>query len=302
MANDYNEILQRKLGPALIDTVFYKQSGLDQLFQIFGTQAPRSGDRITESFRAANSSNNAAYDKSAVDVVAGSQTLIKPYWNKKFYNGASEVYGIDKANNTMGDIAIDLAADALAVELKSMAGTIFDAFWTRALADVDSSATAYSDASLSRSTYASLASYEETNNTAITVALVRGMINGSTISKNVDRNDYVIIMEEAVYNKFSPLAAATHTFNQNGDISMSGRDYGYAPTATFDGIPIYSMKGMTTGDVYFLRRQDVKIVENMPMRLELKNSERDTDLTQIYYGVTPYIINPGFQGKMLTKD
>jgi hypothetical protein len=129
------------------------------------------------------------------------------------------------------------------------------------------------------------------------------MINNTTKLKNVDRRDYVILMEEVTYNTFTKLAAAEHTFNQNGDaVTLNGRTYGYAPTAVFDGIPVYSVPGMTTGSVYMLRVQDVKLVENDAMRIEVKNSERDTVLVQIYHGFTPYIINPGFQGKMLSKD
>ena len=262
----------------------------------------RSGDRITESFRTAWTSNAAAYDKSSVDVAAATQTLVKPYWTKKNYNASAEVFNIDVANNTGNDVAIDLAADAIANELKALAAVCFDAFFTRALADVDSSGTAYSDASLSRSTYATLASYEEVTDATITLAYVRAMINGTVASKNVDRRDYVILMEETTYNTFTTLAAAEHTWNQAGDVSLSGRSYGYAPTGTFEGIPVYSIPGMLTGSVYMLRVQDVKIVENDAMRIEMKNSERDTQLAQIYYGFTPYIINPGYQGKMLNKD
>jgi hypothetical protein len=154
MAADFNEIIQRRLGPTLIDTVFHKR--MEMLTGIFGMAPNRSGDRITESFRAAWTSNAAAYDKADVDKAGATQTLIKPYWTKKQYNGAAEVYNIDIANNVGNDVAIDLAADSVAQELKAIADLEFDAFFARALADVDSAGTAYSDASLSRSTYATL--------------------------------------------------------------------------------------------------------------------------------------------------
>lgn len=301
MPYDFNEIIQRRIFPTLVDTVFYKDlQGILSLMRKVSTQ---SGDRITVGIRTANTSNNAAYDKSSVDVASASQTLVKAYWTKAQYNGCAETFNIDEANNVSGDVAIDFAKGKIEEELKAMGSTIFDAIMSRLAADIDSSGTAYSDASLSRSTYATLASYEETSSAAQTLALWRATLAAAMLNKNVARQDYICLMAEDVMDTFAPLAAATHTLTHPAEsFGNNGVSYGYAPVSVFDGIPIYCLKGQTSGTVFFAPRQSLCYAENMPMRIEAKNSERDSRLFQIYYGITPFVLDPGFCAKQTGKS
>jgi hypothetical protein len=297
---DIDELVQRDLGPALINSVY--NYTMEPVYGLFGKEAPENGAVITRVLKPSNSSNNAAYDKSSVDVAAGTHTLVKATWTKKFYNGAAEAYNIDASNNVRGDIAVDALAENISDELKSIGQTQFDAFAARLLADIDSSATAYSDASLSRSTYSSLASYEEVTDATITMAYFRTMVSSTLATKVADKRDYVCLMEETVYNAFHLLAAAENASKPTEGGTLAGAAYGYSPTAFVDGIPIVVLPGMTTGSVYFVRRQDVHIVENMPMRMEVKPVARDTKEVQIYHGITPFVTRPDLQGKMLNKD
>lgn len=302
---DYNEFIQRELRPDITDTVIYRK--LAPWLQLFGTVPAEGGDRITSRVRTAWTSNNAAYTKADVDPVAATQTLVKPYWTKVFNHGAAEVHGIDISNNNTAaerSKIENMVGDATRTEVSDMMDVIVGQFYTQILADVDSSGTAYSDASLSRSTYATLASYEETTDAAITLAYMRGMINNVKLDNQVNIRDYICLMEEAVYNVFKPLAAALHSWNVSGSANVPV-DMGYQPCGNFEGLDIADtgdFSNMTTGTVYMLRKQDVKIVNHRPIEFETVPSGLDSTKIVIRVGYNIYVDNPGLQGKMLDKD
>lgn len=154
MTADYNEFIQRVLNPEVIDTVYKRE--LDVLRAVFPGSSPLGGDRLTEKFEAARTSPAAAYTKADVNPAAASNTLIKPYWDKKFYHTSCEIEGIDIANAKAGGTDLDLVRREITQEARSLMDVVFSAFMTQLKADVDSAAT-YSDAALSRSTYTTLA-------------------------------------------------------------------------------------------------------------------------------------------------
>jgi hypothetical protein len=123
------------------------------------------------------------------------------------------------------------------------------------------------------------------------------------LNKNVSRDEIICLMCEDVMDTFWPLAAATHTLtHDSAGTSNQGASYGFAPVAKFDGIPIYVPKGQTSGTVFFAPKRSLCYVENMPMRTEIKNSERDSKLVQIYYGITPFVLYPGLCAKQTGKS
>jgi hypothetical protein len=299
MTADYNEIIQRAIQPRLIDTTYTR--AMEPLTNTFGTKESLVGDRITERFRAAWSSNSAAYTKADVNPTPASQTLIKPYWTKTFYHGAAEIEGIDISNaRGRGDIYVyNLVNDAVMREGKSLMDVVVQAQYSELKADVDATST-YSDGALSRTTYTTLASYEEGTDTAITVALFRGMVDGSRLLKNSGpKSGFVSLMEEAVYNKFRPLAAALHTFEMANEGLQA---LGYPECGRFEGTDIVVPDGMTTGDVLYLRKEDVNIYEHRPLEVEEVESGRDSVKVVLRVGVNTTVVNPGFQGKMTSKD
>lgn len=300
MVADYNEFIQRVLNPEVIDTVYKRE--IDSLRRTFPNSSPLGGDRLTEKFEAARTSPAAAYTKADVNPAAASNTLIKPYWDKKFYHTSCEIEGIDLANAKAGGTDLDLIRNEIMHETGSLMDVIFTAFMTQLKADVDSSAT-YSDKALSRTTYSTLASYEEATDSAITVAYMRGMINSTMLLKNCGpRSGYVILCEEAVYNKFNPLAAALSTHNVNDPVPASDPMYGYSQSSNFEGVDIVVPSGMTTGDVLMLRKQDVRLTEHMPLEIEQVPSGRHSVKFVIRIGINCHVVHPGFQGKMTSKD
>ena len=74
MTYDINTLINDRLAPMLVSSVY--NYTMDPVFSVFGKETKtRSGDVITHILKTANTSNNAAYDKSSVDVAAGQQTL-----------------------------------------------------------------------------------------------------------------------------------------------------------------------------------------------------------------------------------
>jgi hypothetical protein len=299
---DYNEFIQREFVPTMIDTVVYKS--MQPLIGAFGPKPAQEGDRVTSKYRLGYSSNAAAYDKSDVDPAVSTQTLGKPYWTKVFTHGACEVHGIDISNASGNNL--NLLADAIQKETEAVADIIVAQVYAQILKDVDSSGTAYSDASLSRSTYPLLVSYEETTDTAITLTYFRNLIKGATAGKGVFLRDYVCLMEQAVYSVFRPLAAAVNSWTSpiNGTQNIP-QDTGYPEIGSFEGISImdpYTLPAMTTGTVYLLRKQDVNIVIHRPLTVQMVESGRDSLKAVLRTGVNCYVDKPYLQGKLLSKD
>ena len=302
MTSDYNEIIQRVLRDEVYDTVFKQKT--DKMRSLFPTEGTVGGDRITEEFEVARTSPAAAYTKADVNPASASNTLVKPYWTKVQYHTAAEVSNIDMNNAKAGGTDVALLTREVMKESVALDDIIFDAIFTQITADVDAT-TAYGSGSLNRSTHPTLASYEEVTNTAITLAYMRGMINGTTLLKSCGPlSGYTCLMEQAVYNVFNPLAAALHTLNT---VTVAGApiDSGFPDSKNFEGLDIIDpreMAGMTTGDVYMLRKQDVLFNEHRPLELEQVYSGRDSVKVIIRRGLNVHVINPGFQGKMLNKD
>jgi hypothetical protein len=299
---DYNEFIQRELKPAIVDTVIY--DAIEPFMRYFTSNPVLGGDRITAKFRVAHTSNNKEYDKSDVDVAAATQTLVKPYWNKKQYTGTAEVHGIDISNDAPNPQGYNLIGDAVEKEAAAMKDTIQAALLARLLADVDSGGTAYSDGSLSRSTYATLASYEEETTATITLAYMRTMMQTVTLNKPVNLADYICLCEGTTYYTFKALAAALHTWN-TATTPNRPQPMGWSDFDNFEGLafaPPSDFTNMLTGSIFMLRRQDVFITEHRPLQMIVKESNRDSSKVVMYYGVNLHVEHPLYQGKMLNKD
>jgi len=302
MTADYNEIIQRVLKDEVYDTVFKQKT--EKMRALFPTEGTVGGDRITEEFEVARTSPAAPYTKADVDPASASNTLVKPWWAKVQYHTAAEVSNIDMSNAKAGGTDVALLTREIMKESAALDDLIFDAIFTQLLADVDAT-TAYSGDALNRTTYPTLASYEQITNATITLDYMDGMIDGTTLLKNCGPlSGYTCLMEQAVYNSFKPLAAALHTWNAESKAGVAV-DMGYPNCGNYNGLEVVDpreMAGMTTGDVYMLRKQDVLFNEHRPLELEQVYSGRDSVKVVIRRGVNVHVINPGFQGKMLNKD
>ncbi len=299
---DYNEFIQRELLPSMVDTVIY--DSLKPFNDNFTKPKILDGDRITSKYRLAHTSNAAFFDKSDVDPASSTQTLAKPYWDKVFSHGAAEVHGIDISNSSVSLSEKALITDAVAKEVEAVAALNVSAIYTQIKKDVDSTSVAYSDKALSRGTYPLLVSYEEDTNATITLAYMRGMIQGTTLNKGVNLKDYLCLSEGSVYYTFRALAAALHSWNST-TVAGKAENMGWPMFDNFEGLAFADptlFPNMTTGDVLMLRRQDVNICNHMPLQLELVASGRFAKKVVVRMGTNVYVDNPYLNGKMTDKD
>jgi hypothetical protein len=301
MAVDYSNYIQDVVEPLIVDTVFNR--GMEELYGLFVKGTPKGGDKITQKVRTAWTSNVDNYTTSdSTNPASSSQTLVTATWDKLYTHATVEIENIEINEARNGGADLDLVKDAILQETKALMNKIFVNCMTQIKADVDSTS-AYSDAALDRSTYPTLASYEEDTDTPITVDLWRGMVNGTTLLKNTGPlAGYVALVEQAVYNKFRPLAAALNSWNINDASAGASAVMGYQELGNFEGANVVSPVGMTTGDVLLLRRQDVVILEHRPLEVEQVASGKDSVKFVLRAGVNAYVNNPGFQGKMTDKD
>jgi hypothetical protein len=284
-----------------METVFVKP--WDELKSSF-TEDNRKlgGTRITVPNRTSISSNAAAYDKSDVDPVAGTFVSKDAYWTKVYQHTSAEVHGIDisQAGNGGNPSISSLITDAVAMEMDQLWQVIYNAVYTQIKADIDSAST-YSDAALNRTTYPTLASTEESTDTPITLALLRSHSNAVRLNKACGpKNRYTYAMETKVYERFEPLASALHTWNVNSD--TSDKNLGYQVVGTWEGQKVISPQGMTTGDTFYFRKEDVMIHKHRDLEIVQVPSGRDSAKFVIRVGINGYCIRPGFAGKMTSKD
>lgn len=299
---NYLPLIEDVIIPQMAETVYAKDKGwLETVF----TKDPNSSDggsNIVRNIRTSVTSNVANYDRTDVDPDAGDFTTVQASWAKIYTHTAVEVHNIDlnEARNKGTNAVTSLLQDAFNVEYPQLSQKLYNNIYTQLKADVDSAA-AYSDNSISRSTYPTLASYEEATNTQVTLAILRTCKNTTVLNKLVNVKDYTWLMEQAVYNPFMPLAAAQHTWNTTG---VKGQDYaaGYQPVGSWEGNDVQVVPGMTTGDVFFVRPKDIYVREHRTLEVEQKESGRDSQKFVMRTGWNLWVDNPGFQAKMTDKD
>lgn len=298
---DYNILIQRVMKPRLHNTVF--QKALDDLTTIFGmNEAVYEGDRITEEFKVAISSNAAAYTKADVNPAPFAQAWVKPYWEKVQYHEAVEVSGIDLSNKKGENPQVAIIQEAMDQGAKNLYAKVFDGCMTQLKSDIDATG-AYSDGSLSRTTYPTLASYEEATDAAITLAYMRGARSSTHLNNRVGpRNGYVWMMEQEVMDVFEPLANAQQTWNTANPSRDATVDSGLRPIRSWEGTDVTVVPGMTTGDVFYIRKQDVLICPHRGLQIEQVPSGRDSLMWILRVGINLHVINPGWQAKMTDKD
>ncbi len=138
----------------------------------------------------------------------------------------------------------------------------------------------------------------------ITLAYQRGMQYNTLLNKACGPiSGYVGMMEHSVYNTLKPLAAVLSTWQDSpvkNDTKM-----GWPEMSNFEGLDIVhpsDLPGLTTGDCFMLRREDVRLTTHRELEIEQVPSGRDSAMFVIRIGINMHVVNPGFQGKMTDKD
>jgi hypothetical protein len=134
---------------------------------------------------------------------------------------------------------------------------------------------------------------------------MRGMMRNTILNKHCGPlSGYVGLLQDSVYWTLQALAAALHAWNASFSAGVAA-DMGWPDMANFEGLMIVhpsEMPGLTTGDCFMLRRQDVKIVQHRPLEIKEVPSGRDSLKWVLRVGINSFVSYPGFQGKMTDKD
>lgn len=243
------------------------------------------------------------FTKSDVDPVAGTFDTAEAYWNFIYQEAAAEVHEIDINQAANGGIKAveDLMKSAIDDAFTDLWDLIFDDVYAQIKLDLTASGT-YSDAALNRTTYPVLAPYNETTDATITVPFVRNCQYNTQLNKTATGGNqaYNLIMEPAVLHAFRPQAALLNTWNETNN--NQGYSAGYAPVADFEGSKVTSPQGMTTGDVFFVRKPDVQVKKHMDLGVKVVPSGRASIKVILRVGVNGRVINVGKQGMMTNKD
>lgn len=300
----YQQAMNEVVIPQITETL-WRQDYNDLLARF--TKMPKAwdkgGEQIEKQLRVASTSTARNFDRTDTYGESGTTTIVTAKWNKIYTDAIWEVHNIDVSQAKNGGITsglVDLLRDAAMQAYADLKAKLYQNLYAMMKADIDSSS-AYSDASLNRSTYTRLASTEEGTDTAITLALLRAHRQAVLLNENTSIQQYRWIMEQQVYDVFQPLAAALHTWNINGSANTPV-DAGYQPIGNWEGAAVDVMPGMTTGDVFFVRPSDVYIHEHRTLENEDIPSGKDSIKGVLKIGVHLFVDDPGKQGKMTSKD
>jgi len=293
--------IQTVVMPEVEDTRFVKP--YRELVSNFSEETENEGGpSIVKQLITSSTSTARNFTKSDVDPQSGTFAGAVARWDYTYQEAAATVHNIDinQARNK-GVLGIEnLLTQSVGMAADGLWSLIYDNVYAQIKADLLNSGT-FSDAALNRSTYPTLALYNDVTDATITVSDLRTCQFQTTFNKNgVDPSQYVFLMEPTVYHQVQPQIALLNTWNQtNTGAPVKG---GYAPIAEFQGSKVAIAQGMTVGDVFFIRPQDVKIRKHMEFTTEVKQTGAFTTKIILRVGINAYVENVGKQGMLTNKD
>jgi hypothetical protein len=293
--------------PELQNAIWYNNFMFDQ--SLFEIVTPPPGDTIATGYEYSVSTNTGTYtyDQAMVDPYSTSQ--IKAYFNKDSYQESTRSFNMH-IENRQGVYETGV----LDVERKNLEGgvkNLRDLATTTMISDLEGqidSSTAYSDASLSRTTYATLKSYEESTSTALTLAHLEDLIENlearATYGLGVEStSDLVFLMPRNQLTNLARLALGTAALTATDKVGVAGAiDAGRVfRTKQFEGIDIVVVPEMTTTVILCCHKPDIKIFENRKLKITEKSEAADTNLNLITAGYNIVCMNPNNSAKLSAK-
>lgn len=308
----FSTLVREVWWPELMSTHFLNNWMFDQT--VFETIPALGGSAINAGYEYAVSSNVGTYnyDDSMVEPYTSSQ--VKAYFNKDHFQEAARIFGVYKdylSNGGSETAALDYTRKTLETAVLNLRDKITTTMISDLEGQIDSS-TAYSDASLSRTTYASLKSYEEATSTALTMAhledLVEALMTHVTYGQGVrSEQDLIWMVPRNQLTNLSRLVTGQAYNASFFQMMTSTQDMGPADagrafrTKTFEGIDIVSVPDMTTTVLLCCHKPDVKIVETRPFTIKEKSETADTELYQLTAAYNIVAKRPGNHGKLSGK-
>ena len=306
--NTFSDLVREVWTPELKQTIWFNSWMFDQsLFQI----KPSPGGRtISTGYQTAVSSNVGTYAYDEPMPEPYTSTEVKAYFNKDWFQEAARVFKqyLDSMKNGGTEPQFDAVRNSIEVAMKNIRDKISTTMIADLITQIDSS-TAYSDASLSRTTYASLKSYEEATSTALTLAHMEDMVEaiddhvtyGQTVGDLAA--ECVFLMPRNQLTNLSRLATGASAFEftsstQNpADIDV-GRVH---RVAKFEQIPIVVVPDMTSTVILLVHKPSTIVYETRPFEIEEKDEPADTMLWHLTAAYNIVCHSPGNSGKLSGK-
>jgi hypothetical protein len=263
--NLFTNYLREVYLPQAISTIFFNDAWFSQpFFEIVPSASCPAGPHINTVIDYAVDSNAEVYVQGAPMPSASTLSDVRAYFTKDFYQETAKVYGDTLAMSKNGGLNVqeDLIKKSLDTAIKNLKVAMTTTFTTDLAAQVDSS-TAYSDASLNRTTY-SIASYEYAVSGALTRAWLTDVIEflqTGSYGMPVDISDLCFVVPPNQHTNIANLQAAA----QYAEFSVDAQNMGPMDTGvkfrtmTYESVPILQIPGLTTTEVYLLKRSATKI-------------------------------------------
>jgi hypothetical protein len=294
MANLYTNYLKQAYIPKQISTIVENSFWFSQpYFEIVGPESCPAGPAINGVIDYAASSSAERYVQGAPMPAPGVLSDVRFYHTKDFYQETIKIHGDTMAMLANGsNVPLSPVEKAISRGLQNLVNVCQSAFLADLAAQVDST-TAYSDASLSRSTY-SIASYEAGSVGTLAKTDLIDMVEALQSSHGfVDTSDMVWVMAPIQVTNIGAFGAvAYHEFSVAGD-SSAPIDLGTRfRTKTFEGIDIAEVPGMTNSEIYLLRKSQTKIYLHKEFSVEPKDSAEWASLWLATVGANLVVEDP----------
>jgi hypothetical protein len=278
----------------VINNVYHNSWVLDQrFFEIVPPAGCPGGASIDEIIDYAVSTNAATYSIGTPMPTPDSISSVRAYFNKDYYHASSKTYGITRSQQNVNyngqNVAMEPNAKAMEAAQKNLIDLISTTAYTDLASQVDST-TAYSDASLSRTTY-SIASYEASTVGALALADLEDAIEAmeDVTYGVVPRENQVIMMARNQLTNLSRLVTGAQYNELVTTQSDTRADAGRTRLTThFDGVPILVVPDQLTTEILIVDRTKVKVFVHRALEmvtLNEANLKEDANATYLMMGL-----------------
>ena len=279
--------------------------GKDSPFEIVPPNKCPSGEHINMGLDYAISSNAGLYTVGDAMVTPAQTSTVKAYFNKDPFQETVKTYKMLKHmhHTGIGGTNLDKSTDdkAMTTGIKNL----IDTAMTQMLADIVawiSATTAFSDASLDRSTYTSLVSYEATGVNALALADLEDALEAleDVTYGPVARESLAWLMPRNQLTNLSRLTSGVSNLGLNASSDGVGKIDGdrTGRTKTFGDVPIFVVPDMSTTTILLVNRSAIKVYNWAPLEIEPKSLEELAQAWALSIGVCIGVEDPRQQGKL----
>ncbi len=309
--NTYSTLVREVWTPKLETTVFRNNWMLDG--STFPVVDSPGGTTISTGYEYAITSNTGTFnhDDPMVEPFASSQ--IRAYFNKDYFQESARLFG--QYLDNMANGGTEPSFSAIQHELDSAAKNLLDIATTTMLADLEvqiDAGNTYSDAGLSRGTYATLLSYEEDTSTALTLAhledAVEALMTHTTYGQQVrSESDLLWLFPRNQVTNLSRLAGGQAYNADLFHMTTSTQDMGAMDagrvfrTKQFEGIEMRIVPDQTTTTILLVHKPDITIYRNRPLTIKEKDEMADSLLWHLTCGYNAICKCPGNSAKLSDK-